>query len=137
MHNLKSTRSNGTRMENLQVNNLPSGCEQYLADYFLIAWQETHGTAKGQAKVLVNLNILTIILEDTFTDAEVAMAQDGKSHLLLQQYIDKLFQQIAPELITRVEKATHRPVLSNHVSSSLKSGWIMCTFKLGDKHSSN
>lgn len=106
---------------------------EHLAQTFLRAWQEAHGTPSGSASVLTGADTLAVFIEETLTKAEFALAEQTDGQLILQRYIETVFEQLGPELIGAVEATAGRRVSQKCVSVSLKSGWILCLFKLVDK----
>ncbi|HMQ52680.1 MAG TPA: Na-translocating system protein MpsC family protein [Anaerolineae bacterium] len=106
---------------------------EHLAQTFLRAWQEAHGTPSGSASVLTGADTLAVFIEETLTKAEFALAEQTDGQLILQRYIESVFDQLAPELIDAVEATAGRRVSQKCVSVSLKCGWILCLFKLADK----
>jgi hypothetical protein len=109
----------------------PDAQTQSLAQTFLLAWQEAHGTPAGFASVLTGTETLAILIEDTLTKAEFALAEQPDGQVILQRYIETVFEQLAPELTGAVEAVSGRRVSQKCVSVSLKCGWILCLFKLG------
>ncbi len=106
-------------------------CEA-LAQEFLAAWQQAHGAPHGAASALIGPDSLAVLLEQAFSRAEHSLSRQSDNAALLEQYIHRLIDQIAPQLAGRVEQVTSRPVLSTSLNAEVKQDWVIIFFKLGD-----
>lgn len=105
---------------------------QTLAQDFLAAWQQAHGAPDGAASALVGPNSLAVLLEKAFSRAEHNLSRQSNNTVLLDQYIQRLIGQIAPDLAGRVEQVTGRPVLKTGLKTDIDQNWVIIFFKLGD-----
>ena len=103
-----------------------------LAQEFLTIWQQAHGAPKGTASALIGTDSLAVLLERAFSRAEHSLSRQSDSPGLLQQYIQRLVDQIAPNLAGRVEQVTGRRVLTTSLNTNIEQDWVIIFFKLGD-----
>ena len=106
-------------------------CEA-LAQEFLAAWQQAHGAPDGAASALVGPNSLAVLLEKAFSRAEHNLSRRPDTAALLKQYIQRLIDQIAPNVAGRVEQVTGRRVLTTGLNTDIEQNWVIIFFKLGD-----
>jgi uncharacterized protein YbcI len=103
-----------------------------LAQEFLTAWQQAHGAPHGAASALVGPDSLAVLLEKAFSRAEHNLSRQRDTAPLLEQYIHRLIDQIAPNVAGRVEQVTGRQVLTTSLNADVKQDWVIIFFKLGD-----
>ena len=106
-------------------------CEA-LAQEFLAAWQQAHGAPDGAASALVGPNSLAVLLEKAFSRAEHHLIRQPDAATLLEQYTQRLIDQIAPNLTGRVKQVTGRQILTTGFKTDIEQNWVIIFFKLGD-----
>ena len=102
-----------------------------LGHEFLFLWQQAHGAPQGAVNVTAVQNGLMLLIENAFSQAELALAQQSTDKLL-QQYIDSLTHQILPALTNRVEQVLGQQIGATSVTSNIEQNWIMVFVKFGD-----
>ena len=106
-----------------------------LGQEFLTVWQLAHGAPQGAVSVMVVQNGLMVLIENAFSQAELALAQQSKDNLL-QQYINSLTRQILPLLTTRVERIMGQQMGTTSITPNMKQNWMMVFFKFDEPTSS-
>lgn len=95
---------------------------------FLTMWQQAHGAPQGAASVIGVQCGLIVLIENAFSQAELALAQQSTDNLL-QQYIEGLTRQILPMLTSQVEQAVGQQVESTNITSDIEQNWMMVFLK--------
>ena len=128
--------SNGTKLRSMQLTyprkNLSTGTNSWdtLGQKVLTMWQQVHGAPQGTVSVMTAQSGLMVLIENAFSQAELALAQQSTDNLL-QQYIESLARQILPELSSQVEQALGRPIETTSITSDLEQNWMMIFVKSG------
>ena len=95
-----------------------------LGHEFLDMWQQAHGAPHGAVAVINAQNGLMVLIENAFSQAELALAQQSTDNLL-QQYIDSLTRQVLLLLTGRVEQVTGRSIKETSITSNIEQNWLM------------
>lgn len=126
--------NNGTKVSSIQItgrqNNatLNANVRDRLGQEFLILWQQAHGAPQGVVNVTVIQNGLLFLIENAFSQAEMALARQS-THNLLPQYVDGLTRQMMPALNARVEQATGRQIRATSITPNVEQNWMMVYVK--------
>jgi hypothetical protein len=99
-------------------------------------WQQAHGAPEGAVTVMPVHNGLAVLVENAFSQAELALARQSTDNLL-QQYVDSLARQTLPALTTRVEEVTGWPLGAASVTSNIEQNWLMVFIRFSEPGSSN
>lgn len=102
-----------------------------LAQYVAAEWWRAHGGPRSSVEAMAGPDSLAVFIENAFTKAELALAEQVRGRALLRQYADRLFDQVAQGMVSQVEAVTGREVASTGINVDPTSGWIMCLFRLG------
>ena len=118
---------------NHQRNNISTNTKKWdiLSGDFLSMWQQAHGAPKGMVSVTAVQNGLMILIENAFSQAELALARQSTDNLL-QRYIDSLTHQILPILTSRVEQLSGQQIGATSVTSNIEQNWMMVFFKFNE-----
>jgi hypothetical protein len=103
-----------------------------LGQEFLTMWQQAHGAPQGVVSVMAAQNGLMVIIENAFSQAELALARQSTDNLL-QQYIDSLTRQMLPMLTTRVEQVSGRQIGATSTTSNIHQNWMMVFLKFEEQ----
>jgi uncharacterized protein YbcI len=129
--------NNGTRVSSVQItgrqNNatLNANVRDRLGQEFLILWQQAHGAPQGVVNVTVVQNGLLFLIENAFSQAELALARQSTDNLL-QQYIDSLTRQMMPALTTHVEQVMGQQIRATSITPNIEQNWIMVFMKFDE-----
>ncbi len=110
------------------VNNWQSVLGQELLDL----WQQAHGAPQGTVTVTSVQNGLVVFLDNVFSRAELALTQRSTDNLL-QQYIDRLTNQILSVLSSRVKQLSGRQTTATSVTSNIEQNWMMIFVRFRDR----
>jgi hypothetical protein len=94
-------------------------------------WQQAHGAPQGAVTVMAVRNGLVVLIENAFSQAELALASRSTDNLL-QQYVDSLARQTLPALITRAEEVTGWSLGAASVTSNIEQNWLMVFIRFGE-----
>jgi hypothetical protein len=97
----------------------------------LVMWQQAHGAPQGAVTVMAVRNGLVVLIENAFSQAELALASRSTDNLL-QQYVDSLARQTLPALITRAEEVTGWSLGAASVTSNIEQNWLMVFIRFGE-----
>jgi hypothetical protein len=97
------------------------------------AWTRAHGAPTATGSPLAGSDGLAVRIDDAFSEAERYTATSPAGRVLVQQYTELLLEQVGDDLITRVEGALDRSVVSTGVASNVEAGWVMVYFQLGER----
>lgn len=97
----------------------------------LAAWQCNHGTDHGRAHTLGGPEEVVVVIEDAFSQGELALAVQHPNGQLFDRYVRRLLEHVCAEQRERLASMTGRPVVSTGVSADPVAGWAICFFKLG------
>jgi uncharacterized protein YbcI len=101
-----------------------------LAQDFLQAWQDAHGVKSGRSYALSGPDHLAIIIEDSFSQAELKLAEGQTGESLLRKYAVELLNQICDQMSSRIQRVAGRRVEASNVNVSPESDQVMFIFKL-------
>lgn len=116
-----------------QRNNRSTNTKKWdaLGQEFLTIWQQAHGAPDGAVSVVVPQNGLMILIENAFSQAELALARQSTDNLL-QQYIDSLMRQLMPKLTTRVEQVVGQQIEATSITPNIEQNWMMVFMKFDE-----
>lgn len=126
--------NSGTKLKSVQItgrqNNasLNTTIRDRLGQEFLALWQQAHGAPRGTVNVTPVHNGLMLLIENAFSQAELALAQQSTDKRL-QQYIDSLTNQIMPTLTNRVERLCSQQIEATSITSNIEQNWMMVFVK--------
>ena len=107
---------------------------EMLGQDILIMWQQAHGAPQGEVTVMTVHNGLVVLIENAFSQAELALAGQSTDNLL-QQYVDSLARQVLPALTSRVEVVIGRPLGAASVTSNIEQNWLMVFIRFNESAS--
>lgn len=128
---------NGTKLKSIQVTHRQDNTSvntnswDKLGEEFLTMWQQAHGAPEGAVSVMAVQNGLIVLMENAFSQAELALAQQSTGNLL-QQYIDSLTHQILPMLTSRVEQVSGQQIGTTSITSKIEQNWMMVFIKFDE-----
>jgi len=128
---------NGTKLKAIQVShgedNTSVTTERWgtLGHDMLTLWQQAHGVPKGAVSVMAVQNGLMVLMENVFSQAELALSRQSTDNLL-QQYIDSLMRQLMPTLTTRVEQVVGQQIEATSITPNIEQNWMMVFMKFDE-----
>ena len=102
----------------------------------LVMWQQAHGAPRGAVTVTAVRSGLVVLIENAFSQAELALASRSTDNLL-QQYVDSLARQTLPALTTRVQEVTGWSLGAASVTSNIEQNWLMVFIRFSEPASIN
>ena len=115
----------------------PNDALDRLSQDFLAAWHDSHGFKAGNASALIGPDRLAILIEGAFSKAERKLAEAQTGENLLREYASELLNQICETMMTRIEQAAQRKVLSSDINVNPDADQVMFIFKLEENERSS
>jgi uncharacterized protein YbcI len=93
-------------------------------------WIRAHGLSEVKGRAMLGGSVLTVMLENALTPAELALGRGEASRALLDRYLDQLVDMIYPTLAHSVESVLHRHVTGTGVNVDSEAGCVIFTIHL-------
>ncbi len=94
------------------------------------AWIHAHGLSDVVGRAMLGGSVLTVMLENAMTPAELALNHNPATKALLARYVDQLVDMIYPTLADSVESVLHRHVTGTGVNVDSGAGCVIFTIHL-------
>jgi len=93
-------------------------------------WIHAHGLSSVQGRAVLGGSVLTVMLENAMSQAELALGKDPVRGALLARYVDQLVDLIYPALAHSVESVLHQHVTGTGVNVDTEIGCVVFTIHL-------